>query len=120
MMHLTTNVRLTDNDTNFAQWLLDVGDAKLSTNNRIVIPFELLSDNLIDNIYGKYLTANYNIFNNRCILTPRNNTLLDVNEDVFNRLEGDARDIYTRANIEFRLTATIRRSRIRSKSTLAK
>jgi hypothetical protein len=90
MMHLTTNVRLTDNDANFAQWLLDVGDGKLSTNNRIVIPPDLLSDNLIDDIYGKHLTA-ADTFNNRCILTPRNNTSMDVNEDVLNRLEGDAR-----------------------------
>jgi hypothetical protein len=63
-MHLTTNVRLADNDTNFAQWLLNVGDGKLSTNDRIVILPELLFDNLLDDICGNDLTAD-DTFNNR-------------------------------------------------------
>ena len=89
-LSLISNQRLTDNDDSFAQWLLDVGDGILSPNDKIVIPPEHLSDNLVDDIYGKHISLTEDL-SNRCILTPRNDYSLQINEDVLNRLDGDTR-----------------------------
>ena len=89
-LSLTQNMRLRNAaDVEFARWLLHVvGEGSLSNDDEITIPPELLSENVIDDIYGKEI-VDINILHNRCILTPLNDHALKINEDVLNRMPGE-------------------------------
>jgi len=88
-LSLSKNMRLTDSDTVFADWLLHVvGEGSQSDVDEIMIPPELQSNNVIDDIFGKQILTT-GTFHDRCILTPLNKRSLDINDDILNRMPGE-------------------------------
>lgn len=94
--YLTQNMRLNDNDREFADWLLDVGHGRNSDASGMVdLPESMrcgeTSQDLINAIYGNLGTLqlsenNDQFFAERTILSPRNDEVADVNhliEDIF-------------------------------------
>ncbi|XP_043481310.1 uncharacterized protein LOC122510603 [Leptopilina heterotoma] len=92
---LNVNVRLHDNQVEFSNWLLNVGDGKPQStfekeNDVLEIPQDLISNgNLIDEIYGSSINPNdVNVYSS-CILSLTNSEVLDMNDRILSKLEGE-------------------------------
>ena len=92
---LTENMRV-GQGTDYAahiKWLLDVGDGKLNKNYEVGIPQDL--DCETDNVEDLIYPPGFDFFDTdtlaqRAILCPKNNTSLEMNERILNRLPGES------------------------------
>ena len=82
-MSLHVTIRVCDNQQNFSDWLLNVGDGKVQN------LFEKLFLNLIDEIYRFSINPNDKAVYSYCILSPTNSEVLNINESILSKLEGD-------------------------------
>ncbi|XP_051168410.1 uncharacterized protein LOC127286139 [Leptopilina boulardi] len=91
---LYVNVRLQNNDVEFSNWLLNVGDGKPQCmiereNSVLEIPQDLISNgNLNDEIYGSSINKHNESVHSACILSLTNSEVLDLNERILLKLEG--------------------------------
>src|SRR5277367_7163336 len=71
---LTSNMRVDPAETEFKQWLLDIGNGTIETddNERISLPAEILSNgNLVEEVFGPCLASNdFEAMKKRAILCP--------------------------------------------------
>ncbi|EGT37482.1 hypothetical protein CAEBREN_25238 [Caenorhabditis brenneri] len=93
---LTTNLRVSDGNEEWKQFLLDVGDGKLGEgpSGLMDVPPELRSQgNLAEEMFGSLLRsqANASDISRVAILTPTNKGALEMNEKVFNMIPGNYR-----------------------------
>ena len=91
VIELTLNMRAAC-DQNFAEWLLGVGDgsANIKGTSRIDLRHENFAedlDTLVNNVYGSGVPS---ARENAVILTPKNDTMRDVNSRVYERLPAEA------------------------------
>ncbi|XP_051160434.1 uncharacterized protein LOC127281007, partial [Leptopilina boulardi] len=92
---LHVNVRLNNNQINFSNWLLNVGDGKHQStfekkNNVLEIPQDLISNgNLIEEIYGSSISRNDVSAYSSCILSLTNSEVLDMNDRILSNSEGN-------------------------------
>ncbi|XP_051173501.1 uncharacterized protein LOC127289553 [Leptopilina boulardi] len=92
---LHVNVRLNNNQINFSNWLLNVGDGKHQStfekkNNVLEIPQDLISNgNLIEEIYGSSISSNDVSAYSSCILSLTNSEVLDMNDRILSNSEGN-------------------------------
>ncbi|XP_043462925.1 ATP-dependent DNA helicase pif1-like [Leptopilina heterotoma] len=92
---LNVNVRLHDNQVKFSNWLLNVGDGKPQStfekeNDALEIPQDLISNgNLIDEIYGPSINPNDVSVYSSCILSLTNSEVLNLNDRILSKLEGE-------------------------------
>ncbi|XP_051157417.1 uncharacterized protein LOC127279225 [Leptopilina boulardi] len=83
-----------NNDVEFSNWLQNVGDGKPQSmfereNSVLEIPQDLISDgNLIDEIYGSSINKHDESVHSACILSLTNSEVLDLNERILLKLEG--------------------------------
>lgn len=98
IISLKKNVRAT-NDDEFAEFLLKVGDGKISEDDDgyIELPQSMKSDGkLIEEVYGDTLeTNNISEVSKRAILCPRNRDCLQLNQQIIRRLPGQSRVYYS-------------------------
>ena len=99
---LFDNKRLNNTDQSFKQWLLDIGDGtfknQLEEDLEITeIPSELqYNDDIISGIFGNNMIATEdNSVNNKAILTTNNSDVLEINEKILEKLEGNTIDYYS-------------------------
>ncbi|XP_043481254.1 ATP-dependent DNA helicase PIF1-like [Leptopilina heterotoma] len=91
---LHSNVRLDNNQIEFSNWLLNVGDGKPQStfereNDVLQIPQDMISNkNLIDEVYGSSISRNDSSVFSSCILSLTNSEVLDMNERILLKLEG--------------------------------
>jgi len=82
-------------DPEFSRWLLDMGDGKLTNDANlhediIEIPSEMLSEDLIKEIFGERLhPSNVKDFAHKAILCPLNKDQHKLNEKILSILDGD-------------------------------
>ncbi len=82
-----------DGDKIFSNWLIKLGDGRLKNiDDAIEIPSELvIKDSLIDFIYGKNISVKeVKSLYNCAVLCPKNDTTMEMNEEIINRLEGES------------------------------
>lgn len=97
---LTRNMRA-ENDDNFAAWLLQLGDGRLPSVDRIQdtvdIPPQLVCDvaDLVDFVYPQQLSLNnVDEYSRKIILCPRNEDCQQMNSTVLRRVVGAERTYY--------------------------
>ncbi|EGT54381.1 hypothetical protein CAEBREN_32751 [Caenorhabditis brenneri] len=93
---LTRNLRVSDGNEEWKQFLLDVGDGKLGEgpSGLMDVPPELRSQgNLAEEMFGSLLRsqADASDISRVAILTPTNKGALEMNEKVFNMIPGNYR-----------------------------
>ena len=95
-MTLNENLRVSDDDINFKEWLLNIGKGKPSNsyeeeNELIHIPHEIMTkeEDIITEIYGNQIKINDKNLNDKIILAPKNNDVININNEILNRMEGD-------------------------------
>jgi hypothetical protein len=90
-MKLEHNMRTSDGNKEFSEWLIKLGDGNLeSIDNEIEIPSEfIIESSLIDFIYGKTISIkDVEAMSDRAILCPKNDATLEINNEIIERLEG--------------------------------
>ena len=95
-MTLNENIRVSDDDNNFKEWLLNIGEGKRSNsyeeeNELIHIPDEIMTkeEDIITEIYGNEININDKNLNDKIILAPKTNDVININNEILNRMEGD-------------------------------
>ena len=95
-MTLNENIRVSDDDNNFKEWLLNIGEGKRSNsyeeeNELIHIPDEIMTkeEDIITEIYGNEINVNDKNLNDKIILAPKTNDVININNEILNRMEGD-------------------------------
>ena len=96
-MTLNENLRISDDDNNFKESLLNIGKGKRSNsyeeeNELIHIPDEIMTkeEDIITEIYGNEIKINDKNLNDKIILAPKNNDVININNNnILNRMEGD-------------------------------
>ena len=87
---LQINMRLTDNDLEFRQWLLELGNGQCKKD--ISVPPDLQVDDtedLVEAVFGNALTAESDIDLADCaILSPKNAEALKLNIEILDKLPG--------------------------------
>ncbi|XP_065907872.1 uncharacterized protein [Dysidea avara] len=85
---LTTNMRVHQDEAEFCEWLLNLGDGKLPIrdsspfNGCIQIPGHCVTDSVVKSVFGDEL------IHDRVILCPTNDESLKLNETILNLLPG--------------------------------
>ncbi|KAJ0254528.1 Helitron helicase-like domain-containing protein, partial [Hirschfeldia incana] len=111
---LKTNMRVNQDETEFSSWLLEVGEGRtqsvqedgddendeqmISVDNSLILPIE--DDSLkqvVEAAYGQVnkLTTSQSYYTDRAILTPRNETVDEINAYTVSNTEGEAREYYS-------------------------
>lgn len=93
---LQENMRVQEDECagDFKRWLLQIGEGKYnnkfeSENELVCIPNEMIvNSNIVDEIYGKTITKNDITVYGKAILAPRNVDVLETNEKILDKLEG--------------------------------
>jgi hypothetical protein len=92
---LSTNMRAND-DSVFSEWLLKLGDGNLTNNENfdrdtIEIPLRYLTETtLVDELFGQLISINdIQELCSRAILSPKNEDVLTINNQIIERLEGE-------------------------------
>ncbi|XP_024010587.1 uncharacterized protein LOC112086018 [Eutrema salsugineum] len=128
VLQLKTNMRLLrgDNDFNnqeieeFAKWILDIGDGKLNIHDTIEDELEIPADLLISGegdpvkrivseIYGQSYTTTREpvFFQERAILSPRNQDVDVINEFMISELKGEEHEYLSADSIDTSDTSKI-------------
>ena len=96
VFHLTGNQRVRPNEQEFSQWLLMLGNDELP--KKVSEPFKecieipqycVTPGDIVNEIFPDNISQDY--FDNRAILTPRNDVSLFMNEKIFKKITGDER-----------------------------
>jgi hypothetical protein len=93
-MSLKQNKRISENDNEFKSWLLNVGNGNFLTkyerdNEIIKIPKTFISNgNIIDEIFGNLIDPQDQSFYDSVILAPRNVDVIEINNEILNRIPG--------------------------------
>ena len=95
-MTLNENLRVSDDDNNFREWLLNIGEGKPSNsyeeeNELIHIPDEIMTkeEDIITEIYVNEIKINDKNLNDKIILASKNNDVININNEILNRMEGN-------------------------------
>ena len=95
-MTLNENIQVSDDDNNFKEWLLNIGEDKRSNsyeeeNELIHIPDEIMTkeEDIITEIYGNEININDKNLKDKIILAPKTNDVININNEILNRMEGD-------------------------------
>jgi len=98
---LTKNMRANEDETEFADFLLKIGNGEYPSNdeNMIDLPPSFISEtDIVSEVYGKNLSShNCSNFAKTAILAPKNEHCDEINEKVVGLLPGDSRS-YTSVN----------------------
>lgn len=98
IVRLKCNMRAID-DEEFAEWLLKVGNGKITENEdgKIELPRYMQSDGrLVEEIYGDTLKNNdVSKISKRAILCPKNVNCLKLNKQILHRLPGQSKVYYS-------------------------
>ena len=94
-LKLTKNMRLHEDELEYAQWLIRLGDGNLSNDfdlgdDIIEIPPECIEHgNLVKAIFDSHIRlSEIKSFSNKAILTPKNEHVHKLNSEILNLLEG--------------------------------
>uniref|UniRef100_A0A2C9KZE4 ATP-dependent DNA helicase n=1 Tax=Biomphalaria glabrata TaxID=6526 RepID=A0A2C9KZE4_BIOGL len=86
-------MRVDEEETAFAEFLLRIGDGELPLNDMgaIALPQDVISKtNIIDEVYGDCLAdQNYEKMKDRAILAPLNKDVYMINCELIDRLPGE-------------------------------
>ncbi|XP_056843369.1 uncharacterized protein LOC130500247 [Raphanus sativus] len=120
---LSINMRLRQEDKDFAKWILQVGDGEAQTltsykpshdeGNRILVdkrfllptsetPHEALADAAYPNFLHNYRNKEY--ITERAVLTPTNNTVHEINAYLLSKIPSQAREYLSSDSIELEAT----------------
>jgi len=103
---LTRNMRLDENQTAYQEWLLRLGEGKIEQakncceneiriDPRHIVPSDTLVDTIFDQSYIDSLESlDLKVIANSVILTPRNDSAIDINEAVFAKLSDKIGRVY--------------------------
>ncbi len=92
VIKLTKNMRAHDNESDFSKWLLKLGDGSINFEDKnigqrdlIEIPEEchISSHGIVDDIFDDM--SDINAISSTVILTPKNDTSLQLNEEIMNK-----------------------------------
>ncbi|XP_055871668.1 uncharacterized protein LOC129923663 [Biomphalaria glabrata] len=90
---LTRNMRVDEEETDFAEFLLRIGDGEVPLNDmgEIALPQDVISKtNIIDEVYGDCLAdKSYENMKDRAILAPLNKDVNLINCELIDRLPGE-------------------------------
>lgn len=93
LFSLTENMRVDPKQTEFAEYLLKVGNGDLPVNNmgEVELPVDILSSgNLIDEVFGNCIANNrFQFMKDRAIIAPLNKDVTKINADIIEKLPGD-------------------------------
>ena len=87
--YLTKNMRTLDNELEFAQFLLALGDGKLNDeNDEVILPESCVRyEDIVEEIFGQVIASrNYEEMSKRAILAPLNIEVNEINNDVLKLL----------------------------------
>ncbi|XP_058810194.1 ATP-dependent DNA helicase pif1-like [Phymastichus coffea] len=94
-MALTENVRVSDDDRQFKNWLLQVGEGKRSNefeeeHELQEIPKTMITkrNDIVEEIFGSKLKNNDTTISKKVILAPTNNDVMHINNEILNKMEG--------------------------------
>jgi len=95
---LKQNMRTSDNEREFADWLLEIGNGK---NTTIEFPDECLTTDIISAVYGEGpIVSDGNLnFANSAILCPKNSQTFALNETIIDKFTGEPRTYYSADSI---------------------
>ena len=103
-LELTENMRVRNDDGSHREWLLKLGDGKLTNDANlpkdiIEVPPEMVEEHdLITSTFGKSISLADTVnLTSRAILTPKNEDVHKMNKEILKRLEGVPR-IYSSAD----------------------
>lgn len=94
VLKLTINMRTGLNERLFSDWLIKLGDGSLQTHDdigeqMIKIPNECIeTESIEDAIFPSNEIDNIDLIKNKCILCPKNDDTLNLNERILERLKG--------------------------------
>lgn len=103
---LFDNIRLSNSDKKFEKWLLDIGDGKLKTeleevHNAVKIPINLISNgDLITEVFGDNINVNMEEFVKKIILAPRNEDVIQLNEEILEKINSESKIYFSIDNVE--------------------
>lgn len=92
------NKRVSNDESDFKKWLLKVGDGIFSgnfeiTNEVIKLPKEFLSTgDIITEVFGEKISPNDNEIHKKVILCPKNYDVMEINNEILSRLEGEQKE----------------------------
>ena len=95
---LKDNKRISDNDSAFKEWLLNVGDGIRSNNfeeeNELIsLPEDLLCiGDIVEEIFGSIIKPYSNQFQSQVILAPTKSEVSALNDEILLRIEGTAHE----------------------------
>ena len=103
IFNLKTNMRALESEKQFAEFLLNVGDAKLNDNQNNIdlkhFPTECIASrdyDIVEEIYGDVIRRkNYKEFVDLAILSPRNEEVNELNNKVVDLLDESTEKIFT-------------------------
>lgn len=94
-LHENMRIRNDDENAEFKRWLLAIGEGKTynkfeKENDLFEIPQNFLTDrDIVDEIYGNSIQIWDEKVHSKIILAPRNADVLEINNKIINKLQGD-------------------------------
>jgi hypothetical protein len=94
---LTMNMRATDAASAYSRWLLDIGNGTYDSLEYLPPGTTVSSETeLIDEVFGSDFSSNRSgRLHEKCILAPRNSTVLRMNNLILSRLSGCVKSYYS-------------------------
>ncbi|XP_065323624.1 uncharacterized protein LOC135930767, partial [Gordionus sp. m RMFG-2023] len=100
-LKLKDNMRILDDDSEYNNWLLQIGEGKTPTlspltSDYVEIPLTMIEESLIYSIYGDFnLLNNVEYLAQRIILTTKNKVALALNNDIISKLPSPIKHYYS-------------------------
>lgn len=94
---LKRNMRSSDPNSKFSEWLLDVGNGVTNATDNIPMECMVKNENmLISEVFGKFMTRHHSqSLSSRCILALTNRTVARLNEAIITSFRGRSRHYYS-------------------------